>query len=70
MAKFKTIEDGYYKITEIEYTPSLAELHFYYSGTSGSLNPDNVYNINRPLKKVSYIKKPERGQKAKGLIFE
>ena len=58
----KTIEPGYVKVTEQSYTPSKAELYYYYSGTYGSLNPDNPYASKKTsVKKFQYVlsKKPK-----------
>ena len=56
--KVVTINQNLYReVTEYDYTPTPAELHYWYSGTHAGTDPDNPY---APLKgmtvtKVKYV---------------
>lgn len=63
--KLRSIEPGYVRIEEREYTPTREELYWYYSGTSGGPNPDNPYSPKASkLKTVSYVKSKDNGGKS------
>lgn len=47
---------------EVEYTPTPEELLYYYSGTSGSLDPDNLYS-EKKTKMSKIIFKPAKENK-------
>ena len=59
----------YQMVIEYDYTPTIQELLYYYSGTHSGINPNNPYgrNYGKSAKKIRYIKAtPNRKDKVEG----